>query len=273
METIRDRLWMFSVEAGTDDQNYNIPLSRITPIESCFWMDVPNLMMIVNGRQEPKPPLDQYFRALKPLKQVAWSVVGSGALTGWAEGRELDILLDLAERFPNLTGIYMDDFFNLETADGPGTMTLAELDAMRQRIGNVRGGDALDLWVVLYTHQLEMQHAEQLKRIDVINLWTWHASELEKLDENFARLEEIAPGKRLSLGVYMWDYGDKQPIPIELMEHQCNRAEEWLKSGRIESIALLGSYLCDLGIEAVEWTRDWVRRVGDIRVGRPDITL
>ncbi len=266
MDTVRDRLWMFSVEAGTDDTSYGIPLSRMTPLEACFAMDVPNLMMIINEQKEPRPPLEPYFRALRPLQQVAWSVVGSGTLTGWAEGDELDIILRLAKDFPNLTGIYMDDFFNRDSPDGPGVFSLKELDDLKSRM--VVPADAgreerpLDLWVVLYTHQLELAHAEQLKRMDVINLWTWHAAELEKLNENMARLEEVNPGRRLSLGLYLWDYGGRKPMPLDLMKHQCERALEWLHSGRIESAAILGSYVCDLGLETVEWTRDWIRDVG-----------
>jgi hypothetical protein len=271
MDTVRDRLWMFSVEAGTDDQHYGIPLSRMTPIESCYNMGVPNLMMITNEQQEPAPPLEPYFRAMRQLREVAWSIVGSGSITGWGEGREMEILRDLATRYPNLGGIYMDDFFNKETSDGPGTHTLAELDAFREQL--VVAGRQLNLWVVLYTHQLEMAHQKQLERMDVINLWTWHASELEELDENFARLEEINPGKKLSLGIYMYDYGDRKEIPLDLMKHQCERALTWLREGRIDSAALLGSYMCDLGYETVEWTREWIKEVGDQPVSGRDISL
>lgn len=271
MRSIRDRLWMFSVEAGTDDREYGVPLSRMTPIESCLTMGVSRLMMITNEQNEPKPPLEPYFRALRPLDEVAWSLVGSGSQTGWAEGREVAILRDLATRYPNLTGVYMDDFFNKSTADGPGTFSLNELDTLRRQL--VVGTRRLNLWVVLYTHQIDMPIERQLERIDIINLWTWHAKDLVDLDENLARVEEKYPGARISLGLYLYDYGDRREMPLELMQHQCERALAWLHEGRIESAALLGSYLCDLGLETVEWTRDWIANVGDQQVGSRDMTM
>jgi len=265
METVRDRLWMFSVEAGTDDRHFNVPISRITPIESCMYMNTPNLMMIYDKDSGPNPPFDAYFRALRPLKNVVWSIVGSGTVKGWGGGEEINIIRELAGRFPNLSGIYMDDFFNEETADGPGTFTLEELSDLHRRC--ILPDRTLDIWVVIYTHQLDLPLERQLQMMDVINLWTWHADDLVDLEENLTKVEQIAPGKRLSLGLYMWDYGYKRPIPLDLMKEQCRLGLEWLRAGRVESLVLLGSYLCDLDLEAVEWTRSWVEEVGEIPLG------
>ncbi len=93
------------------------------------------------------------------------------------------------------------------------------------------------------------------------------------LDENLARVEERFPGKRIALGVYLYDYGDRRQMPLELMQLQCEHALKWLHEGRIESAVLLGSYLCDLGLETVEWTRDWISRVGDQQVGTQDMAM
>jgi len=264
MNTVRDRLWMFSVEAGTDDRHYNLPLSRMTPIESCMYMNVPNLIMVVNEKLEPHPPLEPYLRAMRPLSQVAWSIVGSGGITGWAQGHEIEMLRGLARSFPHLTGMYMDDFFNEASATGPGVLTLDRLREIRREL--VLPERRLDLWVVLYTHQLDMSIREQLELIDVVNLWTWHARDLVNLEKNLARLEEITPRSRRSLGLYLWDYGEKRPIPLELMQHQCAVGLDMLRAGRVESLVFLGSYLCDLGLEAVEWTRAWIREVGALTV-------
>ena len=172
------------------------------------------------------------------------------------------MLRGLAADFPNLTGIYMDDFFNEETPDGPGVLTLDELRELRRQC--VLPDRTLDLWVVIYTHQLDMPVEQHLQLLDVINLWTWHAKEIVDLERNLERLERIAPNKRLSLGLYLWDYGDKRPMPVEMMREQCARGLEWLRQGRVESLVLLGSYLCDLELDAVEWTRAWIEEVGEL---------
>jgi len=46
------------------------------------------------------------------------------------------------------------------------------------------------------------------------------------------------------------------------MEHQCELGLKWLREGNIEGMILLASCICDLDLEAVEWTREWVATVG-----------
>jgi len=92
----------------------------------------------------------------------------------------------------------------------------------------------------------------------VLTLWTWHAAHLAELENSFAHLEALMPAKRKVLGCYMWDYGTKKPMPLELMQHQCRLGLEWLRAGRIEGMIFLASCICDLGLETVEWTRQWI---------------
>ena len=41
------------------------------------------------------------------------------------------------------------------------------------------------------------------------------------------------------------------------------RGLEWLRQGRIEGMVFLASCICDMGLETVEWTRQWIAEVGD----------
>jgi hypothetical protein len=50
---------------------------------------------------------------------------------------------------------------------------------------------------------------------------------------------------------------------VELMKMQAELGLKWLKAGRIEGIIFLGTPVCDLGLDAVEWTRRWLASVGD----------
>jgi hypothetical protein len=164
----------------------------------------------------------------------------------------------------------MDDFFRVPDAppsDGTcGRYSVASLREFRRRLHG--GARPLDLWVVLYTHQFDLPLRAHLAECDGVTLWTWQARDLERLETNFAAAEELAAGRKLMLGCYMWDYGkDGAPMPIELMEHQCRLGLEWLKQGRIEGMIFLASCICDLGLDAVEWTRRWIATVGDRPLG------
>jgi hypothetical protein len=61
----------------------------------------------------------------------------------------------------------------------------------------------------------------------------------------------------------MWDYGRKKPMPLELLQEQCESGLGWLREGRIEGLIFLASCICDLELEAVEWTRNWIARVAE----------
>ena len=118
--------------------------------------------------------------------------------------------------------------------------------------------------MTLYTHNLDLPNIEKhLEQCDVVTYWTWRAEELKNLEQNFYRLEGLIPSSRKVLGCYMWDYGDHRPMPIALMQHQCQLGLKWLREGRIEGMIFLASCICDLGLEAVEWTRKWIREVGE----------
>jgi hypothetical protein len=258
--TVGDRLWLWGHDAGAHNEGWGLPgPSRITPAEAAFYLGIPNLIMVrYQGR--PSLPFDQYALPFRALQQVVWSVVGAG---GQTDDRERAHVLDLAARHPNITGLMLDDFFGSEQAvQGDGTPALPTDELRGLRNQRTVAGRRLQLWAVLYEHQLEKQLAPYLELLDVVSFWTWDADKLVGLEGNLARLKEVAPRCARALGCYLWDYGKKKPMPLDWMRHQCEVGQRWLRRGEIEGMIFLASCLCDLELEAVEWTRQWVAQVG-----------
>ncbi len=141
-------------------------------------------------------------------------------------------------------------------------LTPEELGKARKRLDNI-DGRRLDLSVVVYTHQMEASLAQVLDACDVILLWTWRPEDIKNMPENLAKARRLFPGKRIRLGCYMWDFSVGKPLSMELMKWQCDFALRSLRAGEIEGIIFLGTNICDLGIDTVEWTREWVLRVGE----------
>ncbi len=266
-DTVRDRLWVWAHEAGVYNGAWGLPgNSRITPVEGAHWFDVPNLIFI-RYEGKPAPPFEQYAVPFRSLKRVYWSIAGAGGATSEEERQQV---WRLAASLPNCAGLFMDDFFRSSEAvklpEGksvPAALSIEELKDLRGRLN--LGFRKLDLGVTLYTHQLEPRLVPQLELCEVISLWTWKSEDLKDLEANLAALKKMVPDKRLLLGCYLWDFGNQKPMPLERLEKQCELGLRWLLEGRIEGIIFLATNLADLNLEAVEWARAWIERVG----GRP----
>jgi len=289
-DTIRDRLWIFTVPAGCDDDWYEQGGvrggSRMTPAEGAFYLNVPNLILVRNQERPPLPHLEkwrakttfeQYALSFRPLDRVLWSVVGSSGAGGM---RELGPVLQLARQYPNISGIYLDDFIvNARPRDGRNVgqpaLQPGELKSVRERMKPLNR--PMEIWVTLYSHELLPEHrhyrgcdpplANFLGLFDVLTLWTWSSDELKTLDQRLAALEAIAPkGARIALGMYVWDFDGKKPVPLDVMKHQCDLARQWILEKRIQEIIVLGNTGLDLGLPSAEYAREWIARVGGERI-------
>jgi hypothetical protein len=256
--TVRDRFWMYGQEAGAQNGHYGLPgKSYISEAEAAFYLSIPNLIL---GFCHRKPEtLSQYRQlavACRPFKRVVGSIVGC---SGETDANDRDLVLQLASETPNITGVIMDDFFRHA---GVGALTVEELRQVQQRL---KGGNTkLDLWVVLYDKQLEEPVSDYLALCDVITFWSLSTlHDLEQMPSSFAKLEKLAPMARKMLGCYMYNFGESKPMPVSAMKFQCELALGWLQQGRIEGVIFDESDICDFGFDAVEWTRDWIRQVGD----------
>lgn len=264
--SVRDRFWLWSHVASTYNGQYGIPgESHITPVEAAHYMSIPNVFMI-DYKGEPKPQdLNRFVLPFLSLEQVVWSIVDPGSGTPSVEQKAV---LDLAFKTPVITGVVMDDFFTHRKGSKEGqiaALSLEELKKLKQRLR--RGNKHLELWVVLYAFQVASdsfpQMAPYLELCDVIQIWPWYyGQEISKMPEIFDRVDRLVPGKRKALGSFMWNFGKSEPLPISMMEQQCELGLKWLHSSKIEAFIFGISWLCDRPLETVNWTRNWIHTVG-----------
>lgn len=293
--TVRDRFWIFTVFAGGDNNSLESggyrAGSRMTPAEGAFWLGVPNLLLIRSSNLPPLPggerwraktSFEQYAISFQPLDHVVWSVVGSGGKGGLDE---LPPVIDLSKKFPNFSGVYLDDFIIDAKKQPDGTIAgrpalkPEELTAARERLRAV--GRPMDIWITLYTHEICPPRkttspayrgcvpplAQFLDLFDVLTLWTWNADELPALEENLAALEKIAPKQaRIALGLYLWDFPNRRPVPLDLMKHQCELGLKWLRAKRIHEMIFLANTVLDIGLPSAEYARNWIKEVGAERI-------
>ena len=270
--TVRDRIWVFANPVNAD-YNFVRQRSVMSPLEAAVYMGAPNLLMVNQypgkgdeGRYRPfEPPYEQYAYPLKVLKRVAWSIVGASGVTREQERQQV---LAMARQVPNIVGVFMDDFFTDKKSGKIASLTLDQIRAVRQQLKSSTKN--LDLYVTLYTRQLDPAIVPYLDLIDVITLWTWETAQLANLEANLAKLERLAPKSRKLLGCYTADYDLKRtpwwtPLPVRAMQAQCETGLKWLRAGRIDGIIIYGTAM-DLNWDSVEWARAWIQRVGETKL-------
>ena len=265
--TADSRFWLWSHIAGAYSGTFGlVGGSRITPVEAAHYLGIPNIFMVEYNGQPSPAEWKQYSVPFKSLKQLAWSVVPPG--DDRTTPAERAAVLDFAFANPQITSVVMDDFFGSRdpsSKDQVAALTVPELEDLKRNLQ--RGGKRLDLWVVLYAHQVNdpsfARLAPYLRLSDIIQLWPWYGREIPSLSETLSKVEALVPGKRKALGCFMWDFGDQRPLPVAAMEQQCELGLQWLHKGRIEQMVFAASWLCDRNLDAVEWTREWIHKVGN----------
>ncbi|MCL2118886.1 MAG: twin-arginine translocation signal domain-containing protein [Planctomycetaceae bacterium] len=262
-DTVRDRLWIWGHLEGSYDNQYGLPMnSRMTPLQGAESLGIPNIIM-VRYSNKPEPPYDEYAAQYRNVQKLMWSFVGD---SGRTSSEEQEHVLELSQKMPNMTGLFMDDFFHGNAnapageSEAAASISVVRLKEIRERLNQL--DQKPDLGVVLYAHQLNPAIRRHLDLCDLVSFWSWTAGDLAKLPENFAKYQGIAPNKRTLLGIYMWDFGLGKPLPMDLMRMQCETALKWLKEGTIEGMIFLATNICDMKIEAVEYARQWITEHG-----------
>jgi hypothetical protein len=267
IETIKDHLWIWGHVEGSHNGEYNLPSghkgSTITMMDACNYMGIKNCMVVGINGQPASGTEEKFAKQLSSCENVGWSVVPAGGPNDIISDHieSVGVVLNLSSKYSNIRNAMFDDYF---VGDYPrcSTKQLAEIRVLLHKETN-----PLDMWVVVYDYNLEKYLVEeQLKYFDVINFWTWEANNLTLLEPNIKKLRSRIPGKRIVLGCYMYDYGTSKPMPIEKMAEQCNLGLKYLNEGLIEGMVFLATCITDLNLDAVEWTREWIAKVGQYNI-------
>jgi len=274
---LKDCFWLWGQNAGSHhaaagNQKWKLPgVNRMTPREGAEYLGIDRICRVVMGGA-PTPPFDTESETLSGMAEVVWSAIGdTGSRRNDGNASDLDEVLRQAERYPNITGAVLDDFFKIKVTpdDIHGRHGVESIRAMRERLGGF-SPRPLDLWVVWYKRQLGFDVSDYLPLFDVITYWNMKApAELDELERDIATVVSRTPGKRRFAGFYMWNYEEGKPLTRRETRAQCDAYLRWMERGDTEGIIFCSNCCADLGLEAVEWIRDWIREVGEEPVPAP----
>ena len=260
---LRDRLWMWGHGPETVRGQHGIPDGKYADMaEAIDYMGIPNVCAI-RWQGQPEPPFDEYIKQFHKTKRVAWSII-DGAPQSYAQKKRW--AFELREKMPNLVSFYLDDYFHFVKDDSyhpeESDREILPLDAIRNLHQEVKSlKQPTNLSMVIYSDALRDLGPgikPHLDCCDIVSFWTWYATNLVALEDNFKKYREIVPDKPTLLGIYMWDFGNSRPITLELMKLQLDFALKKFRQGEIEGMIFHCTPLVDLGLEAVEYSRKWI---------------
>ncbi len=147
--------------------------------------------------------------------------------------------------------------------DGERATASLSPEQLRELSQHQYRGQRLPITAVVYVRQISEALKPYLDEVDQVSLWTWSPADLDQLPDNLAALEKLIPGKPVLLGCYMYDFNECQRLAVERMRQQVDLGYRWLREGRIAGMIFLATPNVDVGLEAVDWTRQWIAQHGD----------
>ena len=242
---MKEKFYLWAHKEGMQNNRWGLTKeSKISPIDACKYLGIKNIIFVREfGKPEPEE-YGKYAESFKKLKKVIWSIVGAGCTY---EKGEIERVIELKRKYKNIVGAIMDDFFVKEKPP----FTPEEILEIKEKLNE----NGLELWTVLYQHQLDLPVKEYLEKFDLVTYWIWKSEGIDELEKCFDKFCKIIPDKRKALGIYMWDYGNSKEMPIELFKKECDIGLRWLKEGKIEGIIFLASCIVDLGFSSVEYVK------------------
>jgi hypothetical protein len=182
-----------------------------------------------------------------------------GGSANWVDGspavvrEEAAHLSQLSLSYPNIKGGFHDDMLGLLRREG----------YTPEQYGTISGAlkshnPKLQLWGVVYAHELDEDWSGLLPYIDVVNLWVWESKHLTLLDKYVQHCQEVFPGKPINMGCYLRDYTLRRAVPMNLLKHQWNRVLEGVDAGILAGYSILAAVLIDVHEKEARWVRDFI---------------
>jgi hypothetical protein len=167
---------------------------------------------------------------------------------------EAENLSRLSLQFPNVVGGIIDD--SSVTATG---QQWTGQDYLNVRAALHSANPDLRLWMVVYSHELEQSYWElAVPIVDVANLWIWNSRDIPHLPEYVDRCAEVFPGREIVVGVYIRDYPEMAPVPLDRLKLQLETIAGLLDQGRITGYSVLAACLIDQHPAQAELIREFI---------------
>ncbi len=263
-KVVRDLLWVWATpERSTPGEHTLATFAAANAPQRVALLGTPNVVMAGAGIPNDDKQADAWTAEVAAAPRLVWEIMadGSGG-PPFVYAKRTAQVRKLVDKYPQIEAVLLDDMSTVAIDKG---FKPEHIRQIRQSLDGKYA--AVKLWGVLYTMSFNRPEIDQyVKELDVINLWVWHAKDIVDLEKHVAHCEKKYPDKPVMLGLYLYDYGPNRRMPLDLLKQQCEIALKLAHAGRIQGIVFL---TINDDAEAIGWTADWIKRVGDEKIGSP----
>ena len=263
---LRDRCWLWGHPEGcfntTKEYGLTSP-SRMTPMECCDYLGISNTFMVPMGIDVNRR---QYNKSFKRLNNVGWDCFNAAV-----SPEKIEMLIDDAKNFSNITLGVFDDFKNSDEKDMPPRYKRFPIQNLYDVINRMHNNEVrrLDAWMVLYTRlfgvdeQDDREFQPYMDAFDGVIMWTWEEFNIPVIPEKFEIFKKLTPNNRRMFGCYLYDFHQGKQSTPELVKWQLDFYYEQIKKGDAEGIVFHTNTMADLDFEAYDVACKWLEEHGD----------
>lgn len=253
-----DRLWMWGHEpeawyhsAEQFDRLGMNPSNHCSQAEGCRLMGIKR-DCIIRWMSLPKLPVtDEWLAPFKELDEVAWSITDSDKSLSFLD--KVDIALEMKKRLPNLTTVFLDDYFQQHMRP------LSELETARKRIH----ASGMKIAAVMYADVEGLRESDlpSARLCDVIALWFWKPDSFDIMEQKTREAKKfLGVDKPLWLGLYMWNFGGAfGPVSGPKMKAQLAVADRLMRDGTVEALVFHPTMSADMDVPSINISKEWIR--------------
>jgi len=261
---LRDKFWLWGHPEGRFNQNADgygcSEVSRMTPMEGCNYLGVRNVFMVPLGEVNRR----QYNKSFKTLNNVGWECFEAGE-----KPETIDIAINEAKDFPNISCVVLDDFKN--PVNGVPRYKYFPLSTLKQVNEKLHNNEVrrLDSWMVLYTYLFGVNEEDDkefqpyMDEFDGEIMWTWEEKDVPLIPEKFEIFKKNTPNTRRMVGCYLYNFGENKQATGDAVKWQLDYYRELLMKGEIEGVVLHTNTMADLDYEAYDVACEWMDKHGD----------
>ena len=222
-------------------------------MDGARWFGFQNVVYVYGPVDEEAIALHSSARRL--LCQLSEVSRSPGASRG-TDAETAERLSKLSLQYQNIEGGIIDDLVGHYGRD----LSLEGIAEIRNALKS--HNDRLKLYSVVYASELESPKIKEIEPyVDAVNLWLGYKSQLNEMDYAIEKCRLVFPGKKIMLGVFLFDYFATQaPNTVDFLSFQLEKARGYLAQGKISDIVILGDREIEKVPDEARFTRDFFQR-------------